>query len=68
LRRRFRSRRGQVSRRARVDARGRGEIRYELRAEVPAALHALPTVGYAMYVPEISSNDAEIGVPVLDTK
>ncbi len=44
------------------------ELRYELRAEVLGAFHALPTVGYAMYVPEIRGNGAEIGVRVQDAK
>jgi uncharacterized protein YfaS (alpha-2-macroglobulin family) len=35
------------------------QIRYELRAEVPGAFHALPVMGEAMYVPEIRANGAE---------
>ncbi|MCK4343030.1 MAG: hypothetical protein KAY37_15050, partial [Phycisphaerae bacterium] len=42
------------------------ELRYELRAEVPGQFHALPTLGYAMYVPEIRCNGAEIWVTVKD--
>lgn len=42
------------------------EIRYDMRAEVPGEFHALPTLGYAMYVPEIRSNSAEIRVTVED--
>jgi alpha-2-macroglobulin len=40
------------------------EIRYDLRAEVPGIFHALPTLGHAMYVPEIRCNGAEIKVKV----
>lgn len=42
------------------------EIRYDLRAEVPGAFHALPTLGHAMYVPEIRCNGAEQRVVVAD--
>jgi uncharacterized protein YfaS (alpha-2-macroglobulin family) len=35
------------------------EIRYELRAEVPGAFHALPAMIHAMYVPEIRANGRE---------
>lgn len=42
------------------------ELRYELRAEVPGEFHALPTVGYAMYVPELRCNGAETRVIVAD--
>ncbi len=42
------------------------EIRYDLRAEVPGQFHALPVVGYAMYVPEIRCNGAEIRVRVVE--
>jgi uncharacterized protein YfaS (alpha-2-macroglobulin family) len=42
------------------------EIRYDLRAEVPGRFHALPTLGEAMYVPEIRCNGAETRVTVLE--
>ena len=42
------------------------ELRYELRAETPGEFHALPLVGYAMYVPEIRCNSDEIRVSVAD--
>jgi uncharacterized protein YfaS (alpha-2-macroglobulin family) len=35
---------------------GLWQIRYELRAEVPGTFTALPTLGHAMYVPEIRCN------------
>jgi uncharacterized protein YfaS (alpha-2-macroglobulin family) len=44
------------------------EIRYDLRAEVPGKFHALPVVGYAMYVPEIRANGDEIRITVVDKK
>ena len=44
------------------------EIRYDLRAEVPGKFHALPVVGYAMYVPEIRCNGAEVRLSVDETK
>jgi uncharacterized protein YfaS (alpha-2-macroglobulin family) len=42
------------------------EIRYALRAEVPGKFHALPLLGYAMYVPEIRANSEEIRLSVQD--
>ena len=42
------------------------ELRYELRAETPGEFHALPLVGYAMYVSEIRCNSDEIRVSVAD--
>ncbi|HEY5914651.1 MAG TPA: alpha-2-macroglobulin, partial [Verrucomicrobiae bacterium] len=42
------------------------EIRYDLRADVPGQFHALPVVGYAMYVPEIRCNGAELRLRVTD--
>jgi len=44
------------------------EIRYDLRAEVPGEFHGLPLVGYAMYVPEIRANGAEVRIAVEDVK
>jgi uncharacterized protein YfaS (alpha-2-macroglobulin family) len=42
------------------------ETRYELRAEVPGRFSALPTSGWAMYVPEIRCNGDEIKITVED--
>ncbi|MCI0416561.1 MG2 domain-containing protein [bacterium] len=42
------------------------EIRYDLRAEVPGKFHALPLLGYAMYVPEIRANSNEVRITVED--
>src|SRR5678816_4172766 len=44
------------------------EIRYQLRAEVPGEFHALPVTGYAMYVPEIRANGAELRIKVAEEK
>jgi uncharacterized protein YfaS (alpha-2-macroglobulin family)/tetratricopeptide (TPR) repeat protein len=43
---------------------GRWEIRYNVRAEVPGAFHALPLIGQAMYVPEVRANGEEMRVGV----
>ncbi len=42
------------------------EIRYSMRAEIPGQFHALPAMGYAMYVPEIRANGEELRITVLD--
>jgi uncharacterized protein YfaS (alpha-2-macroglobulin family) len=42
------------------------EIRYDFRAEVPGAFHALPVLGHAMYVPEIRCNGAETRITVTE--
>jgi hypothetical protein len=42
------------------------QLRYEMRAEVPGAFHALPVLGHAMYVPEVRCNGAEMHVTVID--
>lgn len=42
------------------------EIRYDMRAEVPGKFHALPLMGYAMYVPEIRANGEEVRIIVED--
>ena len=42
------------------------EIRYSVRAETPGQFHALPVLGYAMYVPEIRTNGTELRITVLD--
>ncbi|HUK89987.1 MAG TPA: alpha-2-macroglobulin family protein, partial [Blastocatellia bacterium] len=44
------------------------EIRYDMRAEVPGAFHALPVTGGAMYVPEIRCNGAEVRLRVEDKR
>jgi uncharacterized protein YfaS (alpha-2-macroglobulin family) len=42
------------------------EIHYELRAEIPGKYHALPLLGYAMYVPEIRANGEETRITITD--
>src|SRR5262249_55164542 len=41
-------------------ARGKHSVSYRLRAEIPGQFSALPTVGYAMYAPELKGNSDEI--------
>jgi uncharacterized protein YfaS (alpha-2-macroglobulin family) len=42
------------------------QLKYDMRAEVPGQFHALPVVGYAMYVPEIRCNGGEVRIKVTD--
>jgi hypothetical protein len=42
------------------------EIRYTLRAETPGTFHALPLLGWAMYVPDIRGNSDEVRVTVTE--
>jgi hypothetical protein len=42
------------------------EIRYTLRAETPGQFHALPVIGWAMYVPDIRGNSDEVRVTVVE--
>ena len=51
-----------------VSALGQGEhlLRYRLRAEVPGVFHALPTVLYGMYVPELRANSEECLTKIVD--
>jgi hypothetical protein len=49
-------------------AQGVWEVRYELRAEVPGAFHALPVIAQAMYVPKVRGNSAEVRITVVDVK
>ena len=41
-------------------------LRYRLRAEVPGVFHALPTVLYGMYVPELRANSNEHVIKIKD--
>jgi hypothetical protein len=41
-------------------------LRYRLRAEVPGVFHALPTVLYGMYVPELRANSNEHIIKIKD--
>ncbi|MBL7223633.1 MAG: hypothetical protein ISS72_07260 [Candidatus Brocadiae bacterium] len=51
-----------------VSALGQGEhlLRYRLRAEIPGVFHALPTVLYGMYVPELRANSEECLIKIVD--
>ena len=51
-----------------ISALGRGEhlLRYRLRAEVPGVFHALPTVLYGMYAPELRANSHEHLIKIID--
>jgi len=42
------------------------EIKYTMRAEVPGRFHALPLVGWAMYVPDVRANGEEVRVTVVE--
>ena len=44
------------------------EIRYDMRAEVPGIFHALPTLGHAMYVPEVRCNGGEQRLTVVEAQ
>jgi len=41
-------------------------LRYRLRAEIPGVFHALPTVLYGMYVPELRANANEHVIKIVD--
>jgi uncharacterized protein YfaS (alpha-2-macroglobulin family) len=41
-------------------------LRYRLRSEIPGTFHALPTVVYGMYVPELRANSDEMLVRIRD--
>ena len=41
-------------------------LRYRLRAETPGVFHALPSVVYGMYVPELRANSDELVMKILD--
>jgi uncharacterized protein YfaS (alpha-2-macroglobulin family) len=51
-----------------VNALGQGDhlLRYRLRAEIPGVFHALPTVLYGMYVPELRANSDEQVIKIVD--
>ncbi len=46
--------------------RGRHSISYRMRAETPGRFSALPTLGSAMYAPELKANSDEITVKIMD--
>ncbi len=51
---------------ARTLARGKHSVAYRLRAEIPGTFSALPTLGYAMYAPELKGNSDEIKLTIKD--
>lgn len=47
-------------------ARGKHSVNYRLRAEIPGKFSAMPTIGYAMYAPELKGNSDEIKLRIAD--
>ena len=47
-------------------ARGKHSVSYRMRAEIPGRFSALPTLGYAMYAPELRGNSDEIKLLIKD--
>ena len=45
---------------------GKLKLSYRLRAEIPGEFHAMPTMGYGMYAPEIRANSDEMRVTIVD--
>jgi len=46
--------------------RGKHNLTYQLRAEIPGKFSALPTQAEAMYAPELKANSNEIKIQVID--
>ncbi len=47
-------------------ARGKSSVSYRLRAEIPGKFSALPTIGQAMYAPELRGNSDELKLRIDD--
>lgn len=47
-------------------SRGKHSVSYRVRAEIPGHFSALPTLGYAMYAPELKANSDEIKIRIED--
>ena len=45
---------------------GKLTLTYRLRAEIPGELHAMPTMGFGRYAPELRANCAEMRFVVED--
>ena len=45
---------------------GKHLLRYRLRAEIPGVFHALPSIVYGMYVPELRANSDELVMIIED--
>lgn len=46
--------------------RGKNNLKYQLRAEIPGHFSGLPTKGFGMYAPELKANSDEIKVQITD--
>ncbi|MEC7564945.1 MAG: MG2 domain-containing protein [Planctomycetota bacterium] len=46
--------------------RGKHSFTYRVRAEIPGKFSALPTIGYAMYAPELKANSDEHKIEIVD--
>ena len=46
--------------------RGKHSFTYRVRAEIPGKFSALPTIGYAMYAPELKANSDEHKIEIID--
>ena len=47
-------------------SRGKHSFTYRVRAEIPGKFSALPTIGYAMYAPELKANSDEHKIEIID--
>lgn len=45
---------------------GKLKLTYRLRAEIPGEFHAMPTMGFGMYAPELKANSDEMRVTIVD--
>jgi len=45
---------------------GKSSIQYDIRAEVPGKFNIMPSIGYAMYAPEIKANSASFKISIVD--
>ncbi|MCA9017945.1 MAG: hypothetical protein KDA77_21655, partial [Planctomycetaceae bacterium] len=46
--------------------RGKHNLTYRMRAEIPGQFSGLPTKGFGMYAPELKTNSDEIKVKIAD--
>jgi uncharacterized protein YfaS (alpha-2-macroglobulin family) len=47
---------------------GKTEIQYDMRAEIPGKFFVMPSIGYAMYVPDIKANSRSLKINIADKK
>ncbi|MGY8731581.1 MAG: alpha-2-macroglobulin family protein [Pirellulales bacterium] len=47
-------------------SRGKHSFTYRVRAQIPGSFSALPTIGYAMYAPELKANSDEHKIEIID--